>query len=195
MTASRVPSRMSSVFLFTGQIPHLRRWLAAPGLTNTHLGACGSVHLWAPGWERRRQVRMEPHSCPICWQVGWPGKPSLLSKTVGTVVPAQIRTGLNPENHKIVLYVLGNIFNRRKLVFPRRNNKKPDEININYSVVLFSSFLDITVPSHTHHLCARGDARHDCIFSKQNKVTHTSVLWKLLCFSNARKCSLQTRDP
>jgi len=87
---------------------------------------------------------------------GWSGETSrgqnLLSKAVGAFLLTQ-STKCYTEH-----------LNRQKLSFPIRNYKKRDQININYSVFLFSSFLDITVPSKTHHLCARCN----CTFLKQN---------------------------
>lgn len=120
-----------------------------------------------------------PCSCPVCWQMGWPGKPSgrhsLLSKNVGTVLLAQIRTGLNPENHKIVLYDLVNIFNRKRWFFQEEITKSLMKLILTsqsfYSLLFWISQCLLRHITCVQEVTARGDARHDCIFSKQNSYT------------------------
>lgn len=125
-----------------------------------------------------------PCSCPICCQMGWPGKPSgrhsLLSKNVGTVLLAQIRTGLNPENHKMVLYVLVNIFNRKSWFFLEEITKSLMKLILTsqsfYSLLFWISQCLLRHITCVQEVIARGDARDMIAFSQSKTVTHSSVL-------------------
>lgn len=118
-------------------------------------------------------------------------KTQLLSKTVETVLLAQIKTGLNPENHKIVLYVLVNIFNRKSSFFlegiKKRLMKSILTTQCFYSLPFWVSQYLLRHITCVQEVTARCDARHDCIFSKQNSYTQQYIMKTSFFFFKCQK--------